>query len=397
MSNKILIISPTPSHPQNAGNRARIYNLLLNLREAGYDVYFVHIEETPGDKASMQDCWGDRFFAVPYVKPETAYRKPSKHIAVKIITKLKALLGSDPRYTYSIDDWYDDRIQDSIAELSKQINPDVVIAEYVFFSKVLESFNANVLKVIDTHDAFTNRYKLYLRNQQTPRWFSTTQKEEKKGLRRADVVVAIQDKEAKFFATLIQPHQRVITVGHFVTSHSLPLSTESGNHSILYIGSRNPINVDGVNWFIQKILPKVRARIMNAKLILAGEICDVVEDFEHGIKLGRVESLEDAYALATIVINPVRFGTGLKIKSIEALGYSKPLVTTPVGAEGLETGIDKAFVVANTSEEFARSIIQLCSDSARYQDLAHNAYAFAKAWNQDCLSALTRVLTPASK
>ena len=108
MSKKILVISPVPSHPQNAGNRARIYNLLLGLKDLDHDVYFAHIEETLGDKLAMQQCWGENFFEIPYTKPKTAERKRSKGWGNKVAVRALTWLGSDPRYTYAIDDWYDD-------------------------------------------------------------------------------------------------------------------------------------------------------------------------------------------------------------------------------------------------------------------------------------------------
>ncbi len=390
MSKKILVISPVPSHPQNAGNRARIYNLLLSLKAAGHEVYFAYVEETPGDKAAMRQCWGDQFFSIPYTKPKTAHRKRPKHLAAKLWVKLQAVLGNDPRYTYAIDDWYDERIDASIADISKKVQPEVVIAEYVFFSKALEAFDSSVLKIIDTHDVFTNRYKLYLKNKQKPRWFSTTKQEEKKGLRRADVAIAIQSKEASFLSQLLQAHQRVVTIGHLATLQ--PISSHAENHSILYIGSRNRINVSGVQFFIREVLPKVRATLDDVQLIMAGEICDVVEDFDGCRKLGRIDTLADAYGLANVTINPVHFGTGLKIKSIEALGYSKPLVTTSIGAEGLEDGAGKAFIVADTPDDFARSIIEILSDKQRREALAKQAYCFAKQRNLQCLESLTNLL-----
>ena len=390
MSKKILVISPVPSHPQNAGNRARIYNLLLNLKEVGHNVYFAHIAETLGDNSSMQQCWGDNFFTIPYTKPETAYRKRSEGWVAKAAARAISLLGPDPRYTFAIDDWYDDRVNASIGKLANAINPDVVIAEYVFFSKVLNNFDSSVLKIIDTHDVFSNRYKLYLKNSQKPRWFSTTQRQEKKGLRRADIALAIQEKEASFFANLLQPPQQVVTVGHLVSLQPIPL--QENNHAILYIGSRNHINVIGVQRFVQDIFPKIKEKIADARLILAGEICDAIEAFEGCSKLGRVDSLPEAYALANVAINPVYFGTGLKIKSTEALGYARPLVTTSVGAEGLEAGAGKAFVVAETPDDFAQSIADILLDKQRRETLSSQAYSFAKQQNLQCLSSLENAL-----
>ncbi|MCI0616683.1 hypothetical protein L0244_27200, partial [bacterium] len=65
MKKKILVISPIPTHPQNAGNRARVYSLLSNLRDMNHDVHFLHLKRELGDDKLMQEFWGDKFYSVP--------------------------------------------------------------------------------------------------------------------------------------------------------------------------------------------------------------------------------------------------------------------------------------------------------------------------------------------
>jgi len=74
---------------------------------------------------------------------------------------------------------------------------------------------------------------------------------------------------------------------------------------------------------------------------------------------GEMPNLKSIYDLSDIVINPLTIGTGLKIKSIEALGFSKALISTSVGADGLENGINSAFLLATMQMNFAMYLIQL--------------------------------------
>ncbi|GAB4534271.1 MAG: glycosyltransferase family 4 protein [Pleurocapsa sp.] len=389
-SKKILVISPTPSHPQDAGNKARIYSLLLNLREMGHELYFVHIQQTPGDKVSMQRCWGEKhFYSIPYKKPKTADKKNFQRLDRKIIRKIQSFVCSDPLYTYSIDDWYDDSINEILINLSKKIEPDIVIVEYVFCSKALECFDSNVVKLIDTHDIFADRYKVYQKNKQSPQWYSTTKKQENKGLNRADIVLAIQEKEAKVFSQRLT-NTKVVTVGHLLELHQN--TSPKTNNNILFVGSKNPINVHGINYFIQTIFPQIKTKFPDLQLILAGDICDKVDSFDGCLKLGRVENLKDAYDLVKLVISPIFFGTGLKIKNIEALSYSKALVTTPGGAEGLENGANKAFLVANNSTEFVNCITKVFANDVFYENLSRSAYDFAKEWNRNCFQVLIEAI-----
>lgn len=95
--------------------------------------------------------------------------------------------------------------------------------------------------------------------------------------------------------------------------------------------------------------------------------------------LGHKENLHNEYAEAAVVINPAWIGTGLKIKTIEALSRGKPLVTTAKGIEGLPSTAAQSAAIADTDENFAGAIIQLMTDDASRQTLSCSALAFAEA------------------
>jgi hypothetical protein len=94
-----------------------------------------------------------------------------------------------------------------------------------------------------------------------------------------------------------------------------------------------------------------------------------------------MESLEPAYLTAQVVVNPMRFGTGLKIKSLEAMGYARALVTTPVGAEGLSSGSQEAFLEETNNESFADRVVGLLRDQTAATELGHAGYRYATRYN----------------
>ena len=91
-----------------------------------------------------------------------------------------------------------------------------------------------------------------------------------------------------------------------------------------------------------------------------------------------MKDLEKAYDESKLVINPTVLGTGLKIKTVEALCYGKALVTTKEGADGLEEGIGKAFIMGKTFSKFAKSVIELIKDNSRRNKLEKNALDYAQ-------------------
>jgi polysaccharide biosynthesis protein PslH len=378
---RILVVSPTPSHPQTAGNRARVSSLITSLIDLGHDVYFCFIQCEKGDEASMRSAWGSHFFTLPYSRPQKN-RNGWKR-------KIRILFNPEARHRFEIDEWYDPSIDDRISELHDLLRFDAVIVEYVFFSRVLDLFGPDVLKIIDTHDVFTDRHIKYIKNGLTPRWYSTSRDEEAKGLSRADIVLAIQDKEREYFSEMTE--RKVITVGHLVALHE-PIRSEIPCKRILFVASDNTINKDTLDSFISSLLPVIRKTIPDVDFAIAGSICNSVPDQTGVTKLGAIDDLASAYESAAVVINPVRFKTGLSIKNLEALGFSKPLVTSPAGCDGMEDGAGHAFLVAGDMNDFSRNIIRLLTDSDYAHGTAQQAYRYAATRNQKLIGQLQEML-----
>jgi glycosyltransferase involved in cell wall biosynthesis len=293
-------------------------------------------------------------------------------------------------YYLPIDDWYDENTTDALKRLQAQHSFDVVIVEYVFLSKAFDAFDSSVLKILDTHDVMANRHRQYLAQGHRPAWFSTTNREESRALARAHVVLAIQEHEREHFKLLGAPD--VSVVGHIIdvaTASTSRLLTSVP--SALFVGSTNPINLQALHWLRTEVWPLVRSR-MSAILQVAGGICNELADGTDIVKLGQFGDLREAYESAHVVVNPVQTGTGLNIKSVEALGFAKPMVVTRIGARGLEAGANTAFVVAESPSEFADAIVRVLSDPSLAADLSNRSREFANRWNEAQLAQLQQVL-----
>ena len=382
MARRILMISPTPSHPHDIGNRARIYSLLTNLRRLGHAVSFLHVNgPQKGDDDAMRRCWGEGFYSFPYTRPDRRW---------KIwLRRLRSLVQPGQRYLCGVDELYDSKLDGFLREIGADQAFDTVIVEYIFQSKALDAFGDDVFKLIDTHDVFTDRHLMYLRRQERPEWHSTTAAEEAKALSRADTVIAIQDHERRHFAGLVS--KPVVTVGHVVPVHEPDWSPVVANQ-LLFVASNSLANRDALIFMLEDVLPRVREAVPTAALALAGALCEHVKDSPGLVKLGVLPDLRPAYAAAAAVVNPMLIGTGLKIKTIEALGHAKALVTTSVGAEGLEDGAGKAFLVAEGADDFATAVVDILRDQSRAEALAQSAANFALQKNHCTLQELEAVL-----
>jgi glycosyltransferase involved in cell wall biosynthesis len=122
-------------------------------------------------------------------------------------------------------------------------------------------------------------------------------------------------------------------------------------------------NVDAMKWFIHSIWPIILKEQASATLEIAGKGSEVFNNPSLQIKgMGFVDSLDEFYFRKSIIISPLRYGTGLNMKIVEALSYGKVIVSTSTSIQGFE---DKSpFIVANASIDFAKCVIEMLENNA---------------------------------
>lgn len=385
MKKRVLLISDTIVMPLERGNRKRVFNLINMLRENGCEVDFLFLATYPEeDPALTREFVGEEHFLTFSNKKRTA--------AVfwkRKVRKALELLHIPGLFKYfSVDEKISPEIGAYMEGLLKERTYDIVWAEYIYTSKALCYVPENVTKVIDTVNAFTFKRQMYeavgYRNYE----FALKKEEEAKGLSRADYVVAIQEEEEAFFRSILPEGAKVCTIGENMPVAE-PYVTDTKN--ILFLGSYYVVNREGVKHFIREILPLVKEQCPDCKFQLAGSICNHIPDSTEYEKLGYVESVEETYKNARLVINPVHVGTGLNIKTIEAVSMAKPLVSHEVGVRGLCT--DKPFaLVAEDNKAYADAIITLLKDDEKAMELSQNACAFMKEYKEKNTRALQDIL-----
>jgi len=379
---KLIVISPTPTHPQDAGNRARIFSLLTALKAAGHQICFVFVKMETGDETTMAKTW-DEFYTISYHCPRERWLK-------RIADFCSRRIGCKFLWPYGIDDWYAPEISLRLQDIRQQANPDAVIIEYVFLSRAFECFGEKIFKILDTHDVFGDRHRMYLKNDVAQQWFYTKVTEEQKALDRANLVLAIQKNEAAYFSRLTK--RPVITVGHLIPEQKKNEHLTGENNRLLFVGSGNPININALNWFIKNVFPMIRKLVPEVELDIVGDSAGAFPPGKGIIMTGNTTDLTAHYGKAKAVINPIQFGTGLKIKTIEALAMRKPLITTTVGAAGLEEWKGKAFLCADSPEEFAKCVLQVLSSPDLQDTLTRHAADFTRTNNENAVKPLLDIM-----
>lgn len=398
---KVLIISPCGTHPPSEGNRQRVLSLAEALKAAGHEVHMALLPNNKfesGDAQAMLGYWSNRLHILyPFYRwtPGFRLRRFAARLFDPIMRRLLAIAPPGSRIA-SIDEIYFDWWDVQLMALNWRYRFDVAFAEYVFVSRALKALPGDVRRVIDTHDIFSGRDDA-LRNTLSidSDWLSTDPQSEGHALDRADVVLGIQDEESQKLRALTT--RIVTTVGHFIEpvtdNRAKPVAGR-----LLFVGSSNPINVDGCAWFIDHVLERVLATVGSTHLRIVGGVgAALAERYPQRRQLefaGRVDDLDTEYASAEVVINPVRFGTGLAIKSIEALAHGCALLCSPEGARGVRLNSESPppCVVAADAEEFAQQTIALLSD-IQYRDVVQSAARdFVEHWNRQQADNLARVI-----
>jgi GT2 family glycosyltransferase/glycosyltransferase involved in cell wall biosynthesis len=148
--------------------------------------------------------------------------------------------------------------------------------------------------------------------------------------------------------------------------------------TMLFLGSfRHPPNQEGLNWFAQKVLPAVLERRPKARLVIVGSDPPPAHSLPHrpeNIELrGFVEDVREPLGRYAVFVCPILSGSGMRVKLLEAFAAGIPVVSTPLGAEGLAGADGEICSLAAGPLEFARKIVELFDDREKAGKLACRA------------------------
>ncbi len=310
----VLVVSPTPTAPVDFGNRRYILNSFRHLQAQGARIVFVYYPaEHDWRRAvpvaqlqAMQAQW-DEFYLAPVTRPLHADPVGSHH---------------------EVDEWWDEGLGGLLRWIFATHRIDVCIVNYTWLSRALTLCPQGVLKVLDTHDRFTGRKEMLEYHGIRPEFFYLTADSERTALMRADIVWAIKEEEARHFAATVE--RKVLVFPHFERAE-LAYRCRVPRPAMLRFGffaAKNQINHVNYRRFFEMLQLLVRHWLLPARFILAGSLCDMfgTDAFPFIERLGRVETIEDFYSAVDVVVVPMAFSTGLKIKIGEAMGYGKALI-----------------------------------------------------------------------
>ncbi len=191
--------------------------------------------------------------------------------------------------------------------------------------------------------------------------------------RLVDRVMCVTDTDADAIRAEI-PHAEVAIV---------PLAYETVDHGpgfdhrrgALFVGNfRHPPNLDALEWWVRDIAALVAARVPQCTLTVAGHDPGGAASRYSGSGIsvaGTVPLILPYLHRARVSVAPLRYGSGMKGKILEALAAGTPVVTTSIGAEGMALTNEKNALIADTPDTFARAVFRLCTEEDLWARLRH--------------------------
>lgn len=188
----------------------------------------------------------------------------------------------------------------------------------------------------------------------------------------------------------INPAYKVSTIlPYFFKEPAYPIPDFSDRKNILFVGGfGHPPNIDGVNWFCKNVWPIVTAKIEGIKFIIVGskptaEINNLQSD---NIKvMGFVSDFElrKIYQQSKVAVIPMRYGAGVKGKTVEAMYHGLPLVSTTIGLEGMP-GINEVLNPFDDATSFAAEIVSIYNNQQKLTEMSVKETGFINkhfTWN----------------
>ncbi|MEO0294603.1 MAG: glycosyltransferase, partial [candidate division WOR-3 bacterium] len=299
-----------------------------------------------------------------------------------------------------------------IKNFVKEVNPDIIFVDYIRIAHIFPYINfKNKKLILNMDDPQSLKYikmkslikdienpfgealedlpiliKKILKNNFVKKLILSyeikmMQKYEKKWTKSYDLVLTNSEKDKMYLNSIGIKNVNILPP---LVKIDEDLKIEEKENYILFVGKMDYApNPDAVNYFLKKIFPYVREVHPEVWFYIIGS--NINKDLEEKWKkeknvkvIGRVPDVEVFYKRAKVFVSPLRFGTGIKVKILEAMSYGAPVVTTKIGAEGMKVLNRKHLLIAEDEKDFALKVIELIENKSLSENIVKNAFQFVR-------------------
>lgn len=209
---------------------------------------------------------------------------------------------------------------------------------------------------------------------------------ETKLIKKAFIIVAISEKEKELISQYVTP-EKVITISniHYPKVNKSEIPAFNQREHILFIGSKHTPNIDAIYFLYNEVMPKVWKTNKNIKVQIIGDVVKEIRGISHPMFefLGYVPDIESYFLNSKLMVAPLRYGAGVKGKIGQAFEYYLPVITTDIGAEGMNLTNNHHAIITNNPNEFASKIIELYKNEVLWKKLSNASEDSLKPFSKE--------------
>jgi len=311
---------------------------------------------------------------------------------VSILPALKSLFNSR---SYNADRFYLPEIETLLLELIKKHNFDGIIFDSLYtlpyLNAVKSKFHGKI--AVRTHNVEFQLWEQYAQNASgIKKWYlkrlaKDLKRFEKKKLNKVDAIFSISKDDSAAFKELgVSKPILDIPVAIALNENTFEIASNRIYHLGMMDWEPNKQAVQLlVDW-----MPEIRKQLPNLELHIAGAKSEefIEEDLQNGIHVhGFVDSVDKFIGNHGILVSPIQTASGIRIKFLEAMAMGVPIITTSVGALGIDYQSNNCLSIAESKEDFISNIVELSTNPTKREEIGRNAQIYIqKNHNIDTVS-----------
>ena len=359
---RILFVSPFLPYPPVAGGHQQIWRWLTHLSR-DHELAFVGFHERESEAANIGEI------ARRCVAARTRLRCPTPHAYCSF--------AQAPRW---VSEFYSEELARDVSEVASDFRPEVVQFLHTNMGQYRHCVNGAAVVVTALDLAFVAHRRRIAAASGLDRLHARFEwlrmlRHEAALFRRADHVIAVSDRDAGIVRAVAK-HTRVTAVPPGVEREQLaPRARNPQPSRVLYVGHMEHYpNLDGLLYLYRDIWPALRKAMPTARLAIAGsgtreELARIAPDTlaqmerDASVEIaGFVPDLLGLMDSCAALAAPIRLGSGVRNKVVEAMAAGLPVLTTSLGAEGLAVEHGRELVIAGGADGLAHELVRLLKD-----------------------------------
>jgi polysaccharide biosynthesis protein PslH len=387
---KILWVKPGKLLPLDTGGKLRTYNILRHIA-ASLDVTYLSYYGGPRDRQYEQE--------IPKHVPGAVTLPTEDEDALGGVRYVDYLLHLPEAIPYSISRFTSSYVRQILTDWIAQGRYDVAICDFLA-SALNFPRNLALPTVLFQHNVETLLWQR--RSQFEEKWLDRWSAKieylkmarfEPSQIKRFHHIFAVSPEDSTVMAGMVDPTRiSVIPTGVDLSTYHYDPELRVKTPLVVFTGSMDwAPNIDGVTYFCREVWPRVMAQVPSARFRIVGRKPHprVRELAGNSIEVtGTVPDIADHLRQAAVVVVPLRMGGGTRIKIYEAMAMGKVVVSTRVGAEGLDVHHAEDIFLADEPKQFADYVITLLRDETTRRQ--YESAAAATAQRHDW-SAVTQI------